>query len=69
MHEALTAMSLEERATVLRRIKLRLPELTLVYLDQEIPPGNLFDAQYDVINDEMQMLSLDTVPSLANSSL
>jgi ABC-type cobalamin/Fe3+-siderophores transport system ATPase subunit len=69
MHEALTAMSLEERATVLRRIKLRLPELTLIYLDQEIPPGNLFDAQYEIVNDAMQMLNLDTVPSLANSSL
>ncbi|UTW13339.1 ABC transporter transmembrane domain-containing protein [Marinobacterium rhizophilum] len=69
MHEALTAMSLEERATVLRRIRTRLPELTLIYLDQEIPPGDLFDSQYQIIADELQSLDIDTLPSLASSNL
>ncbi len=69
MHEALTAMSLEERATVLRRIRTRLPELTLIYLDQEIPPGDLFDSEYQIIADELQSLDTDTLPSLASSNL
>ncbi|ANG63337.1 hypothetical protein A8C75_13225 [Marinobacterium aestuarii] len=69
MHEALTAMSLEERATVLRRIRARLPELTLIYLDQEIPPGELFDAQYEITADELHSLETDPLPSLASSNL
>nr|WP_067286308.1 ABC transporter transmembrane domain-containing protein [Marinobacterium profundum] len=69
MHEALTAMSLEERATVLRRIRTHMPELTLIYLDQEIPQGELFDAQYEIIADELQSLETDPLPSLASSNL
>jgi putative ABC transport system ATP-binding protein len=69
MHEALTAMSLEERATVLRRIRTRLPDLTLIYLDQEIPPGELFSAQYEISTDELHSLETLPLPSLASSDL
>ncbi|WP_020680316.1 ABC transporter transmembrane domain-containing protein [Marinobacterium rhizophilum] len=69
MHEALTAMSLEERSTVLGRIQARLPELTLIYLDQEIPPGGLFDAEYEIVLDELRNIENDTVPSLTSSNL
>jgi len=57
MHEALTAMSLDERSAVIRRIRARLPELLLLYLDKEIPPGDVFNARYEIAGD--QLLPLD----------
>ncbi|NVK42457.1 MAG: ABC transporter ATP-binding protein [Oceanospirillaceae bacterium] len=72
IHEALTAMSLEERAAVIRRIRERLPEMLLLYLDQEIPPGDgeLFDKRYELDGETLQPLDANGLQqSLVSSHL
>ncbi|GGO75713.1 hypothetical protein GCM10011348_01160 [Marinobacterium nitratireducens] len=70
MHEALTAMSLDERAAVVRRIRERLPDMLLLYLDKEIPPGDVFDNRYEICDGKLQPLDANGLQqSLASSHL
>ncbi|MFC6673619.1 hypothetical protein [Marinobacterium aestuariivivens] len=71
MHEALTAMSLDERTRVVQRIRNHLPDLLLLYLDKDLPSGETFDDHYEIHHEQLHPLdsSNGLHQSLASSNL